>query len=573
MTSNPRGPRDTGHLTETGHLPGTGHPIDTADFRHRSPAPSGPRLPWPVAVGLALTLALSLIVGLPPSAPAATHTLSVTSPSLIFQRGQGAVEFGSSAASVSWSVTDEQGTRVRSGTSWLSGGKATLSVADLAPGYFGLSLHAGSSTDPTDLRTSFAVIEPVPDATVGPSSPFGAAVHIGRAGWGLNVLDEARKAGIAHMREDAWWDRFETVKGSYTFPAAYSDEMARARALGITPLLIANGANPLYDKGRTPSSPEGIAAFGKFAAELLKHYGGTDVEVLNEYNGDTFNHSACGRSAACYLDVLKGVNAAVKAAKPGATVVGPATIGIGNCIRSDGTKCFAPDLIDRGGLDHLDAYSVHPYHYPGGPEWLGGSGDTIAGLRQRIRTANNGKDKPIVLSEMGWPTDTGHGTSELQQADNLIRLYAVGLANGVTRVYWYDLVDDGNDPADKEQNFGMLRQPVTATAENPVSVTANAPKPALVAQAVAARMIGGKTYTGDDGLTAPAHSVRFTGGGTTRVVWSTGVGNVTVAATGPVTLVDSWGRSSVEQPTGGRFTLPVGPSPVFVEGPVTGITG
>lgn len=258
------------------------------------------------ALALAPALALTLIVAIPPSAPAAAHTLSVTSPSLIFQRGQGAVEFGSSAASVSWTITDEQGTRVRGGTSWLSGGKATIPVADLAPGYFELALHAGAAPDPTDLRTSFAVIEPVPDSTVGPSSPFGAAVHIGRAGWGPNVLDEARKTGIAHIREDAWWNRFETTKGSYTFPAEFSSTMAHARELGITPMVIANGANSLYDNGRTPSSPEGIAAFGKFAAAVLKHYDLSNVEVLNEYNAGTFNNSACGRTAACYLEVLKG---------------------------------------------------------------------------------------------------------------------------------------------------------------------------------------------------------------------------------------------------------------------------
>ncbi|MFH8514236.1 hypothetical protein ACH4CE_03690 [Streptomyces gelaticus] len=546
---------------------------DTAGPRRRTrPAPrrrSRPaRMP---ALAMAPALALSLLVALPPPAPAATHTLSVTSPSLIFQQGQGAVEFGSSAASVSWTVTDEQGTRVRGGTSWLTGGKAAIPVAGLAPGYFELSLHAGSSTDPTDLRTSFAVIEPVPDDVVGPASPFGAAVHIGRAGWGLNVLDEARRTGIAHIREDAWWDRFETTKGSYTFPAAFSAEMAHARALGITPLIIANGANSLYDSGRTPSSPEGIAAFGKFAAAVLKQYGQSNVEVLNEYNAGTFNNSACGKSAACYLDVLQAVYQAVKAADPGASVVGPATIGIGNCVAADRTKCFAPDLIDRGGLKSMDAYSVHPYRYPGGPEWLGGSGDTVAGLRQRIRAANGGKDKPIVLSEMGWPTDTGHGTTERRQADNLIRLYAIGMANGVTRVYWYDLVDDGSDPADKELNFGMLRQPVTATTANPVSVTANAPKPAAVAQAVVARMLGGKTYAGTDGLSAPAYSLRFTGSGTTRVVWATTARDLTMSATGPVTLVDSWGRRSVRQPTDGRLTLEAGPSPVFVEGPVTGV--
>ncbi|MFE7263414.1 hypothetical protein ACFU9B_15380 [Streptomyces sp. NPDC057592] len=441
------------------------------------------------------------------------------------------MEFGSSAASVSWTVTDQQGARVRGGTGRLSGGRPPSPSPTSPPGCFELALHAGAAPEPTDLRTSFAVIAPVPAGAVGTASPFGAAVHIGRAGWGLNVLDEARKTGVAHIREDAWWDRFETTKGGYTFPAALSTEMARARELGITPLITVNGANSLYDKGRTPSSPEGTAAFGKFAAAVLEHYDESNVEVIDEYDAGTFNNSACGKSAACYLDVLKGIHQTVKAADPSASVVGPATIGIGNCVQADGTKCFAPDLIDRGGLKAMDACSVHPYHFPDGPEWLGGSGDTIAGLRQRIRAANGGQDKPITPpSEMGRPTDTGHGTTELRQADNLIRLYATGLANGVTRVHWYDLVDDGNDPADKEHNFGMLRQPVTASAVNPVSVTAtNAPKPAAVAQAVVARLLGGKAYAGDDGLIAPAHSVRFTGGGTTRVVWATIARDLTVS--------------------------------------------
>lgn len=521
---------------------------------------------------LALIVAMTASLVISGAANAVVHSISVTSPSLIFFRGAGSLQFGSSAASVSWRISDEKNTTVRSGLSWLSNGKATVNIADLGPGYYSFSLHAGAAPTPTDVTTSFAVIEPIPDSFINPASPFGAAVHIGRAGWGLNVLDEARKAGIAHVREDAWWSRFETQPGVYTFPAAFTTEVEYARGLGITPLLIANGANTLYDNGRTASSPEGTAAFGKFAAALLTQYGEDNVEVLNEYNG-SFNTSVCGKSAACYLEVLKGVYQAVKAANPNATVVGPATIGIGNCIKADGTKCFAPDLIDRGGLSSLDAYSVHPYRYPGGPEWLGGTGDTIAGLRQRIRAANNGQDKPIYLSEMGWPTDTNHGTTEAQQADYVARLYAVALGNGVKRIYWYDLVNDGSDPANAEHNFGMLRQPVTATTDYPVSVTANAPKPSLVAQAVTARMLGGKTFQGKDAVASPGYSVRFAGcSGTTRVMWARTAMTVTISATGPITVVDSYGRQSTATPQGGVIALPLDVSPVFVSGPIVNVT-
>ncbi|MEU0565076.1 hypothetical protein ABZ297_06740 [Nonomuraea sp. NPDC005983] len=469
---------------------------------------------------------------------AGPFTLVVTSPSLVFTRGTGPIAIGSTAASISYRIADEKNATVRTGTRWMSSSSSTIPIDDLEPGYYTLSMHAGAA-DPTDMTTSFAVIEPVP--AMGAEAPYGASVHIGRAGWPLAVLEDARKAGISHIREDAWWNRFETGKGVYTFPASFTAEVERAQALGLTPLFIADGANPLYDAGRTPSSPEGIAAFGKFAAALLARYGEDNVEVLNEYNARTFNTSACGTTPVCYLDVLKGVAAAVG---PEANVVAPATIGISNC-----SGCFAPTLAGLGGLDNLDAYSVHPYHYPGGPEWMAGSGDTIAGLRQTVQ------GKPIYLTEMGWPTDTGHGTTELQQADNLIRLYAVTGALGVTRIYWYDLVNDGSDPANPEHNFGMMRQPV---ATDLVTVTANAPKPALVAQAVTARMIGAKPYLGNDGVALPVRSARF---GDTRVLWSTTSATITLTGDGPITVVDAYGRASTHA---SPYTLTLGPTPVFV---------
>ncbi|MFC9558651.1 hypothetical protein [Agromyces sp. NPDC056965] len=511
--------------------------------------------------------------GTSPATAAPTFTLTISSPSLIFHRGPGSIAIGSTAASVSWKIADIAGAAVGSGVRWMSAGASTVDISALSPGYYTLSLHAGAAPNATDLTVSFAVIEPVPTSLIDESSPFGAATHLNRPGWGVGVLDEAVKVGISHIREDAFWSNFETSPGTYTYPAGLTAIIDGARARGITPMVIANGANSHYDSGRTPSSPTGIAAFGAFAAALVDHYDLDVLEVLNEYNGGTFNTSACGRTAACYLDVLEGVAPAVKAVRPSTTVVGPATIGIGNCIRPDGTKCFAPDLIDRGGLDHLDAYSVHPYHYPGGPEWLGGSGDALAGLRTRLQAANAGSDVPIYLSEMGWPTQDGGGTTELQQADNLVRLYAVALANGVERIYWYDLVNDGRVPTSTEHNFGLLRQPLASTPETMTTVIAHAPKPAIVAQAVLARKIGGLSYAGGDPVALPVRSAVFgTGAATMRILWASAAGTATIAATGPITVTDVLGRAETLPPTGGRVLLPLTSSPVFVEGPVVGVS-
>jgi len=516
---------------------------------------------------------IALVLGFTAAAPAGAaplFTLSISSSSLILPRGSASISIGSTAASVSWKVTDPSGALVANGVRWMSAGAAVIDLSTLTPGYYTLALHAGAAPNATDLSSSFAVIEPVP-ATV--DSPFGVATHLNRPGWGIDVLDDADAIGITNIREDAPWNKIETSPGVYSYPSSLTAIVDGARARGIEPMLIANGTSSFYDSGRTPSTVAGISAYAAFAADLVARYDLKSIEIYNEYNGSTFNNSLCGRTAACYLDVLDDATAAIHAARPSTSVVGPSTIGIGNCFAADGTPCFAPALVAAGGLTHLDAYSVHPYRYPGGPEWLGGSGDSIAGLRTLLRSANSGADFPIILSEMGWPTHDGGGTSEAQQADNLVRLYAVALANGVGRVYWYDLVNDGTGATNAEHNFGMLRQPVVSTSATLTSVAAHAPKPAAVAQAVIARMLSGREYAGSDVTVLPLRSVRFGSGvQETRILWSTTAVSATVSATGPITITDVRGGTTVIAPVAGVVTLPVSASPLFITGPVSAVS-
>ena len=70
---------------------------------------------------------------------------------------------------------------------------------------------------------------------------------------------------------------------------------------------------------------------------------------------------------------------------------------------------------------------------------------------------------------------TGPGTSygpntELQQAQKLVRSYLLFLASGVSKVFWYDFKNDGNDLKEPEHNFGIVHNDLS-------------PKPAVVAYA------------------------------------------------------------------------------------------
>jgi hypothetical protein len=485
----------------------------------------------------------------------------ITSPSLMFVEGAAEVELRTLpdvTEPAAWTVSDEQSRPVRSGTAVYTGGRSTIDLSRLGPGYYRLDVTLGSGDAASTTSTPLAVLEPLPAAARSADSPFGVAVHLGDGNSMNGALTRAAAlAGIAHARTDVYWHEVEKKPGEYAFPQGYDTDLNRLADSGIRPLPLSTYRNPHYDGGKTPSSPAGLAAYAAYTSELLKHYGPLtkDVEVYNEFNIN-FNDGACGRTPACYYEMLRTTSERVKADHPDATVVGPATSGL--------SLDWVEELLELGGAKHLDAVSVHPYRQPNAPE---GIDDEMAALRKVIRDNNNGRDKPIWLTELGWPTNVGGGTTQLQQADYLVRSQALALGNGVERFYWYELMSSGTDPHEKEHHFGLIQwQPPGVT-------TALPPKPAYVTQAVTARELAGKKPSGKDGLPEPAYSYRFGDGAeTTRVMWAPEARTVSLTADQALTLTDAYGRSSRLTPVSGRIQLDLDSRPVFVEGPVKDVT-
>jgi hypothetical protein len=71
-------------------------------------------------------------------------------------------------------------------------------------------------------------------------------------------------------------------------------------------------------------------------------------------------------------------------------------------------------------------------------------------------------NRPVWITEMGWPTHIGGGADERAQAQLLSRCYMGAVASGaIQNMGWYDFRNDGNDPFYNEANFGVLRQDMT----------------------------------------------------------------------------------------------------------------
>ncbi|MBP2350534.1 hypothetical protein JOF29_001617 [Kribbella aluminosa] len=521
--------------------------------------PQTTRRRWTAYAGLAAAAlfagTLSAIPGAGPAA-AATAALQLTNPLLVFDQGTASVTLTSDQASASYQVSDEAGVIVATGTVAVSGGAGAINLNALGPGYYKLSVTAGSGTTATTVPTTFAVLGAFAQGASRQDQRFGMDMHFGHQPNDPTLFALLGRLGFTYTRTDQSWNPVEVTPGTYTWSNYVTDkDVPVAKQNGITTLLISAYNNKNYDGGVTPYTQAGWDAYGRYTNGIFEHFGQftKDIEIYNEFNGGFDTATACNHTLSdkvrCYLGLLKAAHQSVKVdgGHADANLIGPVAAGI--------DQPWITGLLDGGALSYIDTFSFHTY--------AGSNPETayanVPWLKQQIRNHNGGKDMPLWITETGQTVMTGLAT-EADQADFAIRLPVLAFASGIDKYFWYDLLNDGSDPTNKEHNFGQLKQPTTG-------VVAQAPKPSLVTQATILRQIGGMALAGSDGLAAPAYSYRFgSGSNTTRVMWATTPTTVQVSATGPVTVTDEYGRVSTYTPVNGSVPLDLDKHPIFVRG-------
>lgn len=468
------------------------------------------------------------------------------------------------SGSVAWTARDLWGNLAAQRTQDVTGDQP-LPVNVATPGYYELHLQSSDGQQTTQLRTPFALL--TPGNTAPPAnSPFGMGAPSATwdsgptpSTWYTPLVDLLTLSGTWDVRDYIGWANTEPQKGAYTFPYYYEEyengTLPSERVAQLTTLAF---ENPNYDDGLTPYTPEGIAAYVKYSQQVVQHYNHIrSVEVWNEYNSSLFSNGPGGRDVNNYFKILKATYAGVKQVRPDVTVVAPVTSGV--------PFDWLEALFKLGGLDNLDAVSVHPYRYPSPPEGLA---DQMEQLDTLIKKYNGGAAKPMWISEIGWPADTKDQTTERAQAEDIVRTYVIALSAGVEKIFWYDFINDGTDPTYNEDNFGIIRAGNDALG-------GYTPKPAYVAYSVLTRQLAGARYTGQDsGLPDGVNSYIFRdGSSTTRVTWSPGKRqDVALTVSGAVQLTDLVGRSLRYEPADGKVYASLGDDAVYVSGTVTGIT-
>ena len=494
---------------------------------------------------------------------APTLTITPTTVGNTFTVGQQVqLGFSTDATTVSWTVRDAGGTEVAKGSAPAATLNGQLTLPISTPGWYQTDLTAVGADGTTTLGgTDFAVLTPhdfstSTDTRIGVA---GALAFGGAANPGLEAVPLMANGGISTDRDEAFWSAAETTKGVIQFPQRYKDYKAALDANNIDFLNILDYGNTLYYPDEAPATDEQREAFTRYAVAAVDQWGTehTTYELWNEWNLRDPN-GAAKASPENYVALLKMVSAAVRAKHPDVKLTGPSLAVI-----NDWQGWFTK-FADLGGLDYVDAVTIHPYVQPLDPEASVTYVNTIRSIM-----AAHGSTKPIYISEQGWATGTNpSAVSEPAQARDLARGNLLAYGNGVARYSSYNFMDSGTDPSNVEHRFGLVRNRLDARG-------ALVPKPSYVATAVLARQIDELPLIGQTRFGSNGCDVAFNAGGgqSVHAVWATTPG--VVAATAPagstVQVTNLYGvETTLTADAGGHVWVTAGPDPVYLKGVITG---
>ncbi|MEP2639680.1 hypothetical protein [Roseobacter sp.] len=263
-----------------------------------------------------------------------------------------------------------------------------------------------------------------------PKGPLIGAASNFSQGRTSTTLPFTQAIGVTDLRDGSAWSRIETTPGIYDFSdsrAIFGDDLQEA---GIGFSAVVNWGNPLYDDGRTPTSAQGIAAFGNFAAALAARFPALhSIEVGNEFNGVNFvngpiRNMAPLERAAAYVPLLKATAEAVRKVRPDVRILGGATHSIP--VQYIGT------ILDAGGADYMDALAIHPYTTP---------------AEQLVRQINVLRQHPKAANLDIEVTEFGIKGADLAPG-HFLRNYCQMALAGISRTTWYPLNarGDGFEP-------------------------------------------------------------------------------------------------------------------------------
>ncbi|MFA6104172.1 MAG: sugar-binding protein [Victivallaceae bacterium] len=174
-----------------------------------------------------------------------------------------------------------------------------------------------------------------------------------------------------------------------------------------------------------------------------------------------------------------------KKADPNCMVGGFSTAGV--------DLTFIEECLKSGMTDYFDFVSVHPYQWchSFSPKVMKSQLNGLESLLKKYRC-----NRPVWLTEFGWPTQSQGGVSHILQADLLKQLLLTCAALEQYKIFWYCNSDWQGATTDQEANFGIF----DGTGR---------PKPSFWSYCGIARLLAGARSLGELELTPGVHGYRY----------------------------------------------------------------
>ncbi|KAG2383675.1 hypothetical protein C9374_004346 [Naegleria lovaniensis] len=393
---------------------------------------------------------------------------------------------------------------------------------------------------------------------------YGVCVHFTTSPLTFDII---KNASLTWIRTDLFWGTVETVKGQYNF-AKYDPYVALIRSRGLKLLFILTYGNSLYQSG-APTSPEAIEAFANYTRACVKHYGGNDIiyEIYNEANGNGFTGEQYANLSKAAIDAAHQVDPTVLISTSGLAGV---------------DLNFLRAYLSKGGGYGANAIGLHPYFIGNTDASFGRLTEGMRRFRGVINEFVNetlgigGSNSPIPSHQVDltstippvWETEWGLTSTDYDSTSNghnytalkihgnaVVSRFLVSTALGLPLIMYYDFKNDGNNPSEREHNFGLLFNNGTD-------------KPAMRALRQLTKSIKGRLF---DGFLRTEHpfvnAMRFKGENDSLViVWPVDFyGNTSVKAVNASTIVNVFGEAMTFK--GNEFNVNMYDGPVYLTFP------
>ncbi|MBN9388024.1 MAG: hypothetical protein J0I20_08245 [Chloroflexi bacterium] len=304
-----------------------------------------------------------------------------------------------------------------------------------------------------------------PTVGTGFDSPFGmnvmgASRYMANGGGDDYSLpyQQAKDMGVGWTREEIGWNRVEPKPGQWNF--GFADKAVNAalsRNIQVLGLLEYNVSRDGAGNASISYSMPDLNAWANYVRQTVSHFKGkvNYWQIWNEPQDPRYFASA---DPGQYAQLLAVSYDTIKSIDPNIKVLCAGFVPVGNGLD------WMDAMIAAGGRDKFDILAIHPYvndptpNTPNGsmsPErgyWLSAGMNLAQGLAARLG------NRPIWATEFGFNlTDTDPGrynqVTADQQANYIVRTYAMGLSTNVQKFFVYQFHDDTSNPRDQ---YGLV---------------------------------------------------------------------------------------------------------------------